>query len=546
MRHFIKHGVTAILICSLFIVSFQIAFAQTPFTPDTLVRQKCSACHKPDQQGRLEVIEETRKTPEEWINVVERMIRINGGPIEDENFNAVIKELSKYLILTPEEMKTVAYINSDENSQYREIPKDDVQGRIFGSCVRCHTYGKIASHMKTPAQWKENMALHIGYYPTTLAQMRELDWIKESDELAEILAKMYPHDTEKWREWMKHRKDQDISGTWQIAGFQPGMGYYEGRYVIQANFDKGEDEYLVERHVRYDDGTALTMQGAATLHGEYHLRYALAPTALTGRIEGVFDLNAADMGFKGKWWTLIQDTNAYGDEVFYKTGRGPSVFGMYPRSVRADGQAHTITLVGVDLPGNVSPADIRINAPGLQVSQIKQADETKIVCSVTADATAAPGRVTVSVQQTVCDIPLTVFNRIDRIKVFPELGRARISSGAAYPPQGVQFTAMGISNGRDGKPDTADDLLLDPVKAQWALMEEKTRDDDDDLKYLDTSILNGLYTPVTTYGPIAERHQNREGVGLIAVGATFSDQDRQLAAQSLLAVTVPDFIPHIK
>ena len=41
--------------------------------------------------------------------------------------------------------------------------------------------------MKTLDQWKENMKLHIGYYPTTLAQMRELDWPKEADELADIL-----------------------------------------------------------------------------------------------------------------------------------------------------------------------------------------------------------------------------------------------------------------------------------------------------------------------------------------------------------------------
>jgi hypothetical protein len=43
-----------------------------------------------------------------------------------------------------------------------------------------------------------------------------------------------------------------------------------------------------------------------------------------------------------------------------------------------------------------------------------------------------------------------------------------------------------------------------------------------------------------------ERHQRREGIGLIAVGASFTDEGRELKARALLGVTDPDFIPHIK
>lgn len=546
MHNHFKLGWLAILVCSLFIIPTGQADAQTPFTSTTLVRQKCAVCHKPDREGRLEVLEETRKTPEEWTNVVERMIRINGGPIEDENFFAVIKELSQHLILTPKEMKAVAYINSDENSQYREIPQDDTQGRIFQSCVRCHTYGKIASHMKSPDQWKENVKLHIGYYPTTLAQMRELDWPKEANELADILAKMYPHDTPEWRAWMNSRKDQDISGSWQIAGYQPGLGFYEGEYVFTADTQKGEDEYRVAKEARFENGTVIKMQGEATLYGEYHLRYKMAPTALTGRIEGVFDLDADTMGFKGKWWTVIQDTNGHGNEEFYATQKGARVFGTLPLAIKADGKPQSLTLIGVNLPTNIAAKDISFGAAGLKVSQVVSSGKTKIVCNVIADGATPPGKYALTLKDADCDKLLTVYQQMDHIKIFPELGRARISCGAAYPPQGVQFVAMGMSNGKDGKPDTDDDIILNPLDAAWELMEEKTRDDDDDLKYLNTSILNGLYTPVTTFGPVAQRHQNREGTGLIAVGASYSDGGKTLTAKSLLAVTVPDFIVHIK
>ncbi|UCF90554.1 MAG: hypothetical protein JSW39_19980 [Desulfobacterales bacterium] len=146
---FMKWGGSFVFALWAFLCMDGWTFAETPFAEFGVVRQKCSVCHKLDQQGRVEVIEETRKTPEEWKVVTDRMIRINGAPIADVDFYPVIKELSKHLILTPAEMAEIAYINSDENSQYREIPKDKTEERIFAACVRCHTYGKIRAHRKT-------------------------------------------------------------------------------------------------------------------------------------------------------------------------------------------------------------------------------------------------------------------------------------------------------------------------------------------------------------------------------------------------------------
>ena len=84
------------------------AYGQVLFPKTTMVSEKCSACHKPDVEGRLEVIEETRKSPEEWKNVVDRMIRVNGAPLSDADFHQVIKELSRDLCLTPDEMTKIA------------------------------------------------------------------------------------------------------------------------------------------------------------------------------------------------------------------------------------------------------------------------------------------------------------------------------------------------------------------------------------------------------------------------------------------------------
>lgn len=546
MTRWVKPSILAILVVCVFFQMEMVTFAKTPFGDLSVVRQKCAVCHKLDEKGRVEVIEETRMTPEEWKVVVERMIRINGGPIDDRDFDPVIKELSKYLILTPEEMSEVAYINSDENSQYREIPKNKTEERMFAACVRCHTYAKIRSHRKTPDQWKENRQMHLGYYPTVVGQMREMDWPKESQDLVDVLAKELPMDTPNWQDWMNKRTDQDLTGRWQIAGFQPGLGYYEGNYRFKPNPQKGEDSYIVEKEVRYENGQTISLLGEGTLYGEYHLRYALNPTPLMGKIEGVFDLDAATMGFKGKWWAVVQDAGAYGDEMFYKDDGSPRVFSHYPKSLRTSGEAQMLTLIGVNLPTTIKEGDVQFSVSGMKVVKIEKADPTIIVCRVVPNSDLSPCTANISVKGVTCEESVIVFDKIDRIKIFPELGRARVSCGAAYPPQGVQFVAFGVNNGTDGKPDTQDDFIMDPVDVKWWLEEEKTREGDDDLKYLMAAISNGIYTPVTTYAPIETRTQRREGVGLIAVGASFKEGDRELKSRSLLVVTDPDFVNHIK
>jgi quinohemoprotein amine dehydrogenase len=107
--------------------------------------------------------------------------------------------------------------------------------------------------------------------------------------------------------------------------------------------------------------------------------------------------------------------------------------------------------------------------------------------------------------------------------------------------------AKGIHFGKDGQAATEDDVLLDPVEAQWTLEEEVTRENDDDLEYLKAPIVNGLYTPITTYAPMESREQTREGVGLIAVKASYTPENGDpLTDRALLAVTDTDFIPQIK
>ena len=520
---------------------------ESVFPPDSIVRQKCSACHKSDEKGRVDVIEETRKSPEEWIAVVDRMIRLNSAPLPDEDFYPVIKDLSRHLCLSPREMAAVAYINSDENSQYREIPRDKLEERIYTACVRCHTYGKMASHRNTKAQWAEVRNLHLGYYPTTVPQMREMDWVKESEALIDPLTEKFPFDAPEWKQWLQNRKEQDLTGEWQLAGYQPGVGYYTGSVTFEADTNKGDDEYRITRRVQYENGAALVQVGSATLYSEYHLRYALAPTGLTGRVEGVFDLDADSMGFSGKWWAVVQDANAFGSEKFFKSDASARVFALFPAALPSGlDQDQSLTLAGVNLPDKLTPGDIKISTAHVTVKAVSKTDTGALRCQVQIGKEAATGKAEINIQGVAVDHGLVIFDKLDTIQIRPAIGRARVSCGAAYPPQGVQFVARGIHNGPDGKPGTADDLVLEPVEATWHLEEEKTREGDDDMQYLAAPIANGLYTPVTTYGPINTRHQNREGVGLVGVVAEAKVNGGTLTDRARLVVTVPDFIPQIK
>lgn len=519
-------------------------FSQSVFPAASEVKQTCGACHKPDERGRLEVIEDTRKTPEEWKVVIHRMIHLNHAPVPEAKFYPIVKQLSEHLCLSPKEMASVAYINSDENSQLRELPKNKEEERIFAACVRCHTYGKIASHRMTSAQWAENRTMHLGYYPTAVPQMREMDWNKESQELVAVLAKLFPYDDPDWQNWITNRKDPELTGKWNLAGYQPGLGYYTGSYTFQANPKAGPEEYVVEKVMCYENGTTLNMSGVTTLYSKYHLRGTFAPTPLTGRTEGVFDLNPEDKGFTGKWWTVVQDSNAFGNETFYKAEQSVKVVAAFPQAVMAKPEAQKLTLVGVGFPEKIGVSDIVFSDPGIKVTQVNRVDDSKLVCQI--EVSGKTRNVNIQVQGAAYQNKLIVYDKIDGLRIFPAIGRARVSCGAAYPPQGVQFVARAVNFGPDGQPGTEDDILLEPVTANWWLEEEKTAEDDDDLKYLDTTIVNGLYTPVTTYAPLLSRKQHREGTGLIAVGASAKIGGSEFKDRALLAVTVPDFIPHLK
>src|SRR5438105_1465750 len=76
---------------------------------DPLVIAKCSSCHARDERGNMQRISWERTTPEDWQEVLKRMILANGITLTPPEARAMVKYLSAKHGLAPEEAEPVRY-----------------------------------------------------------------------------------------------------------------------------------------------------------------------------------------------------------------------------------------------------------------------------------------------------------------------------------------------------------------------------------------------------------------------------------------------------
>jgi quinohemoprotein amine dehydrogenase len=178
----------------------------------------------------------------------------------------------------------------------------------------------------------------------------------------------------------------------------------------------------------------------------------------------------------------------------------------------------------------------------VKVTRIVSAKADEIALEVEVAATAPVGVRDLSVAGAVKPEALVVYDKIDGIRVQPLAGMARVG-GAVFPKQLQQFEAVGIHNGPDGKPGTADDLVLGLVDVKWSIEEYTATFADDDVQFVGAISDSGLFTPALD-GPNPKRSGNRNNVGdvwvvaeLVTSGAR--DTTKPLRARAHLLVTVP-------
>jgi quinohemoprotein amine dehydrogenase len=511
------------------------------FTKDSLVFEKCTGCHAPGADGKISRIEEIRTTPEEWTVIVDRMRRLHKMPLTRSEMGRLLKELCATQILTPEEQARVSYLSLFHNSQVMEDPADKAEEKLFATCVRCHSAGKIRSYRMTAASWAKIRDFHLWVDPAIIYQMREMHWREEAAALLQEVPNRYGYG----QAWTAPRPE--LAGRWMIFGYEPGKGSYRGEAEVKGGAD---GEYTLRGKLSYSDRTTERFEGEATLYGGYALRTRTHHGKAETR--GAYIVSGAEMKGENHFPAPRFRTSS---ATWIKKDAGPRIARVSPPFLLA-GEKTTLTVVGFGLPA-ISAADVAFTSGSVKVLSAKRAGPEAIEIQVVATA-AAPGEVKLSVKG-VDGGAVRLAPAIDYITVTPAMGRARLSGGRYLPAEGVQFEAIAYARTKPTpvastaaavpaafKPDPAFDIALGPVPARFTLAEEKTREGDDDLKYVGTISANGSYVPRGDYRPIPSRAYSLEGSGLVKVLAVYQRGARRYDAEAQLAVTMPDYVQRIR
>lgn len=489
---------------------------------DSLVWQKCTGCHAADAEGRIGRIEELRTTPEEWTVIVDRMRRLHGMPLGPGEMDRLLKELSSTQLLTPEEQAEVAYLSLWHNSQRVETPVGKKEERMFATCVRCHSAGKIRSYRMTEPAWAKLRDLHLYAIPTVVFQLREMRWIPEADAVLADLAKVLPYD----KPWAAPATR--LEGRWSVFGWEPGRGAYRG----QATFkDAGQAEYGVNGRLAHADGTSETFDGEATLYGGTALRTRTRNNGFDSRGAFIVDGDEA----RGEWHLPAPDFRTSRATWVRDTG-APRLVRVLPGFV-LKGEKTTLTVEGLNLP---DPKIVRLSFGGAPVKLLsaRRVGPDALQLEVLSSSDKL-GRATLSLAG-VGALPITLAPRIDHIAVTPAAGRARMAMGEHHPAEGVQFEAVAYA--KEGRRS----VVLGPVRARFRLAEEKTRPDDDDMRWLGAIGEHGTYLPVADFSPNRARRFKGDNGGLVKVLAEYRRGAQTYRAQAQLVVTLPDLIARLR
>src|SRR5450631_642377 len=271
------------------------------FTQDSLVWKKCTGCHEPIN-GKIPKVEELRTTPEEWTVIVDRMSRLYGMSVSTKEMDLLLKELCSTQILSPEELDKVSYLNLYNNPQTVEQAVGEDQQKMFTTCVRCHSAGKILSYRMTADRWAKLREFHIYQVPTVLYQMREMKWMNESEAVLKWLSQTAPYG----RAWKS--PEASPAGDYLILGYEPGKGNYRGQATIK---DAGGGDYSLRGTLAYDDGTSESIKGDATLYGGHAFRTRLTHNGIknvgaysftNGQLRGEHHFPAPDFRTSASTW----------------------------------------------------------------------------------------------------------------------------------------------------------------------------------------------------------------------------------------------------
>src|SRR5438105_12512207 len=343
----------------------------------------------------------------------------------------------------------------------------------------------------------------------------------------EHLEKTLPFVTSEWSAWSAAMQSPKLAGRWAVVGSQVGAGPIYGVVTVAADAS-APDTFTTEiRYTVARTGESVTRSGKAFVFTGYQWR---------GRATDWRETLFVERDWKqmwGRWFTGAYDETGI-DVTLTRMTSEPIVLGASVSAVKTGSNAQAVRIFGANLPASVRPDDIGLGQ-GVKVTRVVSARPDELSVEVDVAATAAIGARDASIAGAVKPAIFVIYDKIDGIKVVPQAGMARVG-GAVYPKQLQQFQAVGISNGPDGKPDTADDLNLGIVDVKWSLEEYPATFGDDDAQWVGVLDQKGLFTP-SVDGPNPKRPGNRNNIRDVWVVA--EQAASRLRARAHLLVTVP-------
>jgi quinohemoprotein amine dehydrogenase len=531
---------------------------------DPLVIAKCSGCHKKDEKGNLSRISWERTTPEGWQEAIKRMVRLNGLELKPEEARAIVKSLSTDHGLAPEEAKPVMYF-VEHRIQDEEFPNDTVRE----ACAACHPIARARSWHRSKEEWDLLVNMHRGYFIVSEQSFRgrggagggrgaaaapgatPADTRPPSDVAVEYLAKNYALDTPEWAAWRARMRAPKLSGRWLITGEQAGRGKVMGEMVIEPGAT--EDEFTTNVKLTYlKDGSTATRSGKSVVYTGYSWRgrstttraVEPSPNAAGGvprELRETMWIAPDQNSMEGRWfWGAYEEFGT--DVTLHRASDGVTVIGTDLTMIKTGSTALRVKIYGDNFP-KLATADIDMGT-GVTVKRMVEQTAQQVTVEVDVDVKAIFGKRDVAVRRTVAPNVIAVYDKIDYIKVSPATSLSRLG-GVKFPKGYQQFEAIAYNRGADGKPNTADDVELGRVDAEWSLEEFYAVYGDDDKAFVGKMSPTGFFTPAEE-GPNPKRKFSRNNYGDVWAVATYkSAQDKEgkpLTARSYLVVAIPLYV----
>lgn len=531
---------------------------------DALTREKCGSCHTGDAKGNLSRISWIRTTPEGWEQAIKRMVRLNGAVVTPEEARHIVRYLGTSHGLAPEEAKPVAYFDEKRIVDETNIPSESVRT----ACAACHAFAQPLSWRRSAAEWKNLADFHVALYSQADAQFRR----PATDEPGAVFGQTTPivnkpgaipvtsgqvaidylrknaglH-TPEWNHWSERQQAPRLAGKWLVSAMLPGKGQFVGTMTV-ANAGGAQEFTTQTRLVPLAGGPAITTRGGGVVYAGYSWRGRTATGAAPAAPDSLDQpmrqtvLFAPDrQSATGRWyWGEYQE---FGFDVHLtRADGGPVIGAVSAGGVKAGTRGAQVHIFGDSFPASLTARDIDFGA-GVTVSKIVSASPSELVVAVDTAPDAKAGLHDVTVGTALLASALPVWHHIDYLKVAPETALARLGGGK-HPAGFGQFEAWGYDNGPDGKPNTADDVKVGLVDADFTMEEFKATYYDDDINYVGKLSKAGFFTP-NIDGPNPQRSGNRNNYGDVWVVATARNEKdalgNPLTARAYLVVAVPSY-----